>query len=207
MRTVHSLWQPDLWPSAGPNQCDCQGPSRCLPAGIVTLFVFLYHVYLYVSWLHVMCVFFFLLILPPLLQLGPFVDSKHEQIEVCLTVHVLSLRLYPRIPTAPRSAVFYLIWTSTSKVNTWQCEFLLFNILIALQIRLVDHEYMWPSLSRPVSQIESPGDRDFWGHFLKMHRKHRGWHQKVCLISPLIWFHYLISWGPVKERHFPHGTL
>lgn len=38
LRTVHPFWQPDLWPSAGSNQCHCQGPSWCLPAGIVSLF-------------------------------------------------------------------------------------------------------------------------------------------------------------------------
>uniref|UniRef100_A0A8C9ZJK1 DNA polymerase alpha subunit B n=1 Tax=Sander lucioperca TaxID=283035 RepID=A0A8C9ZJK1_SANLU len=38
------------------------------------------------------------------LLLGPFVDSKHEQIEVHLTVGILCL--YTRIPTAPQSNVF-----------------------------------------------------------------------------------------------------
>ncbi len=53
------------------------------------------------------CYVWVCLTLPPLLQLGPFVDSKHEQIEVCLTVP--SLCLYCRIPTAPRSDVLYII--------------------------------------------------------------------------------------------------
>lgn len=56
------------------------------------------------------------------------------------------------------------------------------------------HMQMWvggffPHSFNAFSWIESPGDRDIWGHFLKMYGKYSGWNEKVTcasLIHPLL---------------------
>lgn len=40
MWPIHSVWQPDLWPSTGSNKCHCQGSSWCLHTGTVTSFFY-----------------------------------------------------------------------------------------------------------------------------------------------------------------------
>lgn len=39
MWSIHSCWQPDLWPSSGPNKHHCQGSSWHLLTGIITSLV------------------------------------------------------------------------------------------------------------------------------------------------------------------------
>lgn len=127
-------------------------------------------------------VFFFcvcVLTLASPLQLGPFVDSRHEQIEVRRKIY--------------NGYTFKTFLTALLHIVLWQYGGKGFCLV-------------WYVLS-PVCGLERPGDRDLWSHFLQMHWKHRGWNEKVCHVFVHLltqwcghWPYILFSWVPKMQQ-------